>query len=97
MKLADWFRAKKQEWFGRKEEQPAEVSAEASEKAKPAKKKSSSRKKTAETAVQPEKPQETETVEKAQETAETTLEWNPGGHFNEPEERMARAVRALLT
>ena len=68
MKLADWFRAKKQEWFGRKEEQPAEVSAEASEKAKPAKKKSSSRKKTAETAVQPEKPQETETVEKAQET-----------------------------
>ena len=29
--------------------------------------------------------------------AETTLEWNPGGHFNEPEERMARAVRALLT
>ena len=27
---------------------------------------------------------------------ETTLEWNPGGHFNEPEARMARAVRALL-
>ena len=27
---------------------------------------------------------------------ETTLEWNPGGHFNEPEVRMARAVRALL-
>jgi len=26
----------------------------------------------------------------------TTLEWNPGGHFNEPEARMARAVRALL-
>ena len=28
--------------------------------------------------------------------AETTLEWNPGGHFNDPEERMAKAVRALL-
>ena len=27
---------------------------------------------------------------------ETALEWNPGGHFNEPEARMARAVRALL-
>ena len=27
---------------------------------------------------------------------ETTLEWNPGGHFNEPEARMARAARALL-
>ena len=25
MKLADWFRTKKQEWFGRKEEQPAEI------------------------------------------------------------------------
>lgn len=25
MKLADWFRAKKQEWFGKKEEQPAEI------------------------------------------------------------------------
>ena len=35
-------------------------------------------------------------VEKAQETAETTLEWNPGGHFNEPEARMAKAVRALI-
>ncbi len=28
--------------------------------------------------------------------AETTLEWNPGGHFNDPEERMAKAVRTLL-
>ena len=28
--------------------------------------------------------------------AETTLEWNPGGHFNDPEERVAKAVRALL-
>ncbi len=28
--------------------------------------------------------------------AETALEWNPGGHFQEPEARMARAVRALL-
>ena len=27
---------------------------------------------------------------------ETALEWNPGGHFNEPEARMARAVGALL-
>lgn len=27
---------------------------------------------------------------------ETALEWNPGGHFNEPEARMAKAVRALL-
>ena len=27
---------------------------------------------------------------------ETVLEWNPGGHFNEPEVRMAKAVRALL-
>ena len=27
---------------------------------------------------------------------ETALEWNPGGHFNDPEERMAKAVRALL-
>lgn len=25
MKLADWFRAKKQEWFGHPEEQPAEI------------------------------------------------------------------------
>ena len=29
--------------------------------------------------------------------AETALEWNPGGHFNEPEARMARAVRALIS
>ena len=28
--------------------------------------------------------------------AETTLEWNPGGHFNDPEARMAKAVRSLL-
>ena len=28
--------------------------------------------------------------------AETTLEWNPGGHFNDPEARMAKAVAALL-
>ena len=27
---------------------------------------------------------------------ETALEWNPGGHFNEPEARMAKAVVALL-
>ncbi len=27
---------------------------------------------------------------------ETVLEWNPGGHFNEPEARMAKAVRTLL-
>lgn len=25
MKLADWFRAKKQQWFGREEAQPAEI------------------------------------------------------------------------
>ena len=25
MKLAEWFRAKKQEWFGHREEQPAEI------------------------------------------------------------------------
>ena len=28
--------------------------------------------------------------------AETILEWNPGGHFNAPEARMAKAVKALL-
>ena len=27
---------------------------------------------------------------------ETAMEWNPGGHFNEPEARMAKAVNALL-
>ena len=27
---------------------------------------------------------------------ETAMEWNPGGHFNEPEARMAKAVRALI-
>ena len=27
---------------------------------------------------------------------ETVMEWNPGGHFNEPEARMAKAIRALL-
>ena len=26
----------------------------------------------------------------------TALEWNPGGHFNEPEMRMAKAVLALI-
>ena len=28
--------------------------------------------------------------------AETVMEWNLGGHFNEPEARMAKAARALL-
>ena len=27
---------------------------------------------------------------------ETALEWNPGGHFNEPETRMAKAARVLI-
>ena len=27
---------------------------------------------------------------------ETAMEWNPGGHFNEPEARMAKAVLTLL-
>ena len=27
---------------------------------------------------------------------EAAMEWNPGGHFNEPEARMAKAARALI-
>lgn len=31
-----------------------------------------------------------------QNTADAILEWNPGGHFHEPEYRMARGIRWLL-